>query len=258
MKIGIIGMGNMGKSLFRLLSKNRFEMNITLSDKNKENTLNGHFVASVEKNIEISEILFICVKPNDIYEVLKLFENVKNKTIVSCVAGVKLKDIQKLHNNQTMRIMTNLPIEYRKGSISYFSENLSKSTEEKILNLCKGPKIFKLETENLLDVTTLLGGSMPAFSAHLAQEYINFGIRNGLTEKQSKEMYISSIEGTLEMMKNDSNEFVIKNIIDKVSSPKGITMKGIQYLEYSNVNKHIKDSLDFCLDNISKLSEQKT
>ena len=248
MKIGIIGLGNMGKSLFRLFSKNRFEMNIILSDKNREKTLDGHFVTSIEENIQNSDILFICVKPNDIDEVLKLFENVKNKTIVSCVAGVKLKDIQK-NNLKIVRIMPNLPIEFKKGSISYFPENLDKSTEDKILKLCNGPKIIKLKEENLLDVTTLLSGSMPAFSAYLAQEYINFGIRNGLTEKQSKDLYISSIEGTLEMMKNDST----KEIIEKISSPKGITMRGIQYLEYSNVNKHIKDSLEFCLNNISKL-----
>jgi len=256
MKIGIIGLGNMGKSLYRLFVKNKFEMNIVLSDKNREKALDGHFITSVKDNINFSDIIFICVKPNDVDAVLKSFENVKNKTIVSCVAGVNLDYIQKNldyiqknTNSETIRMMTNLPIEYRKGSISYFSENITPKSENKFLELCKGPKIFKLEKENLLDVTTLLAGSMPAFSAYLAEEYINFGIKNGLTEEESLTLYISSIEGTLEMMKKYST----KEIIDKVSSPKGITMKGIKYMEYANINGNIKDSLDFCLENISKL-----
>ena len=246
MKVGIIGLGNMGKSLFNLLVKNGFKMNVVLSDLDEKKLTDGQFKSSVKDNIKYSDIVFICVKPNDMKNILKHFKKSDNKTIVSCAAGVTIDEIQEKTDSDVIRMMANLPIEHLSGSISYFSKAKS---DEKFLKLCKGPKIIKLENEKLLDVTTLLAGSMPAFSAYLAEEYINFGISKGLTEKESLDLYISSVEGTLIMMKELSS----RDIIDKVSSPKGITMRGIQYLDYSNVKKNIKGSLDFCLENISKL-----
>ena len=58
------------------------------NSKTEEPTKNANY-------IENSNMIFICVKPKDIFGILENFENVKNKTIVSCVASVNLKDINK-------------------------------------------------------------------------------------------------------------------------------------------------------------------
>lgn len=249
MKIGIIGLGNMGKALLNLFLKNGYDYNVILSDVRKELIDTKSFwSSSTEDNIKTSDIIFLTVKPKDL-NFLEQFKNLKYKLVVSCVAGVSIQEIEKETELPIIRMMSNLPIEDRKGSIVYTTNRKVENIDlNKFLKICKGPELIQVD-EKKIDISTIMSGSMPAYISYLSEEYINFGIKNGLSREESLKMYISSVEGTMNMMKSYNSE----EIISKVSSPGGVTEEGIKYLRENNIKKIINNSLVSSFDKITKL-----
>ncbi len=170
--------------------------------------------------------------------------------LVSCVSGVSIEDIEKEINIPTIRMMANLPIKYKKGTISYVtSKNVNNTDLQNFLNICRGPKIVRLDDDKKIDVSTILTGSMPGFISYLSQEYINFGINNGLSKEETLDLYTSSVEGTMNMIRDHN----IEEIILKVSSPNGVTGEGIKYLESRGVKEIISKSLKISFEKITNL-----
>jgi len=236
-KIGIIGAsGNLGNALKNLFLLNGYKNSLLLSDKISEDVIEN----SNEDVIENSNILFLCVKPKDMKEVLEQFKDKKDKLIISCVASVSTSNIKKnTQNLKIARIMPNLPIAYGKGAITYFSNDLDDKDLLFLEKILKGPMLLKVNDENLIDVSTILTGSMPAFIAKIAENHLIFGEKFGFTKEESLKLYSSTVEGTLEMLKNNSSEKIISN----VCSPGGVTEKGIKFLKNNKLDSIILDSL---------------
>ena len=241
--IGILGNGQLGLALSKLFVRNGF-VNTRISDKilEKRNCTN-------EENIANSDILFLCVKPNDINEILKY--DFTNKTIVSAMAGIPISMFKDTNSTQIIRIMPNLPIAHGKGVIMYYSEILANINISFIRELCKGPLLLPCRDESLLDTSTICVGSLPAFSAYIAKQYIDFSISKGFSPSEAYRMYFATVEGTLEMMKTSS----LEHIIQSVSSPKGTTQLAISYLERANIKEIIHESLEISYRHIKKLKD---
>lgn len=263
MRISIIGAGNLGSSLAKLLKRNlEFGNVLTLSDKRTNLKIFEEF-PQIENThaIENSDILFLCVKPNEIFDILKDIKSSKqhhlfkhhSKMIVSCAAGVSISEIEKeIGTDYTIvRCMTNIPISTGQGCITYCSNK--KIISKNFFPLIKGPLIQEVKNEKLIDLSTVLTGCMPAFTAFLAEEFINFGIINGLSYSESRNMYIATIQGTMELLKKETTGEIIK----EVSSPNGVTAKGIEYLKQSDILSILSLTLNRSLDSISNLTKNK-
>src|SRR5579883_1673704 len=98
MKIGVIGAkGNLGSSLVSLLHRNRFSDRLFTTDIKSDfqtrdwNDLNRSNLFSNEEVFIKSNVIFLCVKPNDmpgvLSEIQKLWQGnnmQRNKLLVSC------------------------------------------------------------------------------------------------------------------------------------------------------------------------------
>jgi pyrroline-5-carboxylate reductase len=241
MKIGIIGAkGRLGSELGKLVSSNGYTYFPSMY---KE--LNGEdicFSKTTQYVIERTDLLFLCVKPKNVPEVLERINKEKGrKIVVSTAACVSLDYLESNLNNYTkvVRIMPNLPIGLGKGVITYFpSLKIKMEEHEFLMSVLRGPKLIEVKEEELLDLSTILTGSMPAFISQIVKSHLDC-FNPIFHEEDAKELYLSTLEGTLEMLKNCSPDEIIKN----VSSPGGVTEKGIKILEKENVDKIIQDSV---------------
>lgn len=244
MRVGILGGGNLGKAFSNLMTKNG--ASVLISDQPSTN----RFL------IEVSEILFLCTKPDIIPDLLNDINQVgQEKMIVSCAAGISLnymeEKLEKQH--EIIRCMSNIPIAFSKGSIVYtINEHVEQYFWDNFFHLTKGPFHKVVDNEKLLDVATILVGCMPGFLSDISSEFMEFGTRNGFTLEESRDLFISTMEGTAELMKHRNCEDIIK----QVSSPNGVTASGIKYMRDKNLAKILSDMQDDCLETISKFERQ--
>ena len=244
MRIGIIGNGNLGMAISSMLRRNGFyNFNISDVDKYKANMTN-------KENNENSDILFLCVKPIDVPSVLSTLHNSQNskKILISPAAGVNIADIERYTNTYTVRIMPNLTIQYGKGIIPYYLKN-GEELPNSVKQLFSGMKLLKCRNEDLLNLSTICNGSMPAYLAYFSREYVKFAVENGFSNSEAIAMQISALEGTLQMMQ----EHTFDQIASMVSSQKGVTQKGLRHLDELQVPTSLQSSLRISHDHLCTL-----
>src|SRR3989344_4178789 len=114
--ISFIGTGKMATALISSIYKNKLNYEITASDHDEVNLrklkskFNVKTTTDNKEAIKNADIVFICVKPQNINEVLdEIKDGIKNQLIVSIAAGIKLNHIESiLKNKRAIRIMPNI------------------------------------------------------------------------------------------------------------------------------------------------------
>lgn len=116
LKIGVIGVGNMGYSIVRGLLKTKISSKIFATDVyfNDIESLEKSGVVWLKSNKEIiqnSNVVIICVKPNQLKDLLEevgpLIKD--NILVISIAAGIKLNFYQKFINTtRIVRVMPNI------------------------------------------------------------------------------------------------------------------------------------------------------
>ena len=89
--IGIFGFGNMGKAIFKLLKGSRqFKNSADFLIFDAKTVKGVKTVKSVEILLEKSDIVFLCIKPQDFYKLNRFRNGKPSKTIlISIMAGVE-------------------------------------------------------------------------------------------------------------------------------------------------------------------------
>ena len=240
LRIGVVGLGNIGKSLSSLITRNGYSETLRLGDKRR----------NIE-TISNSDILFLTVRSNDLPDILKQIEVVgsNDKLIVSFVTGISLDHLEEtLDDYAVVRGSINIPVSIGKGTITYIpNENVNSQQLAHLQEILKGPELLQVRNEKLIDISTVLIGCMPAFTSFIAEEYIHFGIKYGFTAEEAKKLYLSTLEGTACLLKEKCPE----EVISLVTTKGGITYQGLSYLEQSGVREILQDSLKSSLSGIN-------
>ncbi|WP_333784604.1 pyrroline-5-carboxylate reductase [Thermocrinis sp.] len=236
MQIGIIGFGNMGSALGEGLSKVweviAFDVDSSKSDRALE--LGIGWASSLDFLIRNSQFILLAVKPKDAGKVLESLKGkLEDKVLVSIVAGLSLKKIEGiLGQEKIIRCMPNLAVVVGKGTMAYTCNQLVSEQEER--QFCEGfsqcGSLYKID-EGLMDAFTAIAGSGPAFVMKFISALCLAGVREGFSYNQAKDIVLSTIEGTLHMLKTFGGH--PEEWISKVASPAGTTVEGLKVLEES-------------------------
>jgi pyrroline-5-carboxylate reductase len=154
-KIGFIGCGHLAKSLISGLEKSS-EYQISGYDilEANLNWLNerGHAAIGLEECLDNSDILFLCVKPQDMPELCSsIADRIKDDiNIISVAAGVKLQTLfDLLPSKKIFRVMTNVGTKDNLGVTAVYSQ----TDNSEILNLFNFlGKAFEVNDENQIDI----------------------------------------------------------------------------------------------------------
>lgn len=237
MRIGIIGVGNIGSILARKIH-NRFSMDVGMlflcdrfPEKLRDFADNDKVKISddPEKVCEQSDVIFLAVKPQDADNLLSQIASIdfSEKAVVSTMTGISVSTIQKaLDAKNVARIMPNIPIDIGKGVIAlYFSDSFEKARRELILKLLDPLGTVITVNEKDFPAVTALSGSGPAFIFVIIEALIDVGLKMGLSYDTSRALILDMILGSVELLKvkgNHPGEF--RHI---VTSPGGTTIEGI-------------------------------
>jgi len=236
--IAFIGAGKMAAALISCIYKSNISKSIIASDKDNKNLANikNQFkIKTTNDNKEAvrnSDIVFICVKPQDIDGVLDEIKNViNNQLIVSIAAGIKLKHLEsKLKNKRIIRVMPNINCLAGEMAAGFSAGKYATKEDIKAVSeMLNSAGISLFLKENLMDAVTAVSGSGPAFFAYFIDAFADAGVKNGLSRETALKLAAQTALGTgrLLMEKN----LLPEELISMVASKKGTTIAGLKILK---------------------------
>jgi len=264
MKISIIGGGNMGGAIVRgLVIGSIFKPeDIFVSDVN-QNTLETLKKDIPGLNTELdsyssvpaADIVFVVVKPwlvDNVVDRIKFKMNYEKQIFVSIAGGVDIETLSKYlekHMDETslpviFRVIPNTAIAVQKSVNLISTENASDEQKDLILRIFNELGTTILLDESKLDAATALTSCGIAYLFRYVRAATSAGVEMGLYPTEAQNMIIETMLGAAEVLKaNGTNP---ETEIDKVTTPGGITIKGLNEMEangFSNaVIKGIKAS----------------
>ncbi len=258
-RIAFIGAGKMATALISCIYNKKLAKSIIASDKNNKNLNNikKQFKIKTTRGnkeaVKNSDIVFICVKPQDIDEVLDEIKNVvKNRLIVSIAAGIKLKHLESaLKNKRVIRVMPNISCIVGEMAAGFSAGKYATKDDIKIVGkMLNSAGIAFLMKEDLLDVVTGISGSGPAFFAYFIKAFEEAGVKNGLPREVAFKLACRTALGTGKLLLEKN--IAADELIGMVASKKGTTVAGLSVLK-----KHkVKDILIKAIDAAIKRSRE--
>ena len=251
MRISIIGSGNIGGAIARGLAKGTMfkASDITCTAQSDETLekmrkIDPDFILTHD-NVEAArnaDIIIIAVKPwrvEMIIDEIKSVLDFEKQMIVSVAAGVtfdllntyltKNTDFDCLATPTIFRIMPNTAIEVMSSMTFVSARNASKEQTD------LGNAM--LVEERLMGAGTALASSGIAFALRYIRAAIEGGVELGFYPKQAQEIVVHTVKGAVDLLlENKSNP---EMEIDKVTTPGGITIKGLNEMELSGFTSSV-------------------
>ena len=241
MKIGFIGLGNMGASLAKAVWQANTTDKFLLSNLSQDRV--DDFIASyggqVSSNEEIfaeADVIFLGVKPAQFSELLSQYQTILEKResllLISMAAGLTLEKLVSLIPSQhrIIRMMPNTPVAIGQGVISYaLSSNCRVEDSELFCQLLNKAGLLVELGEGLIDASTGLAGCGPAFVYLFIEALADAGVQTGLPRETALKMAAQTVVGAGQLvLENQEHPGVLK---DQVCSPGGSTIAGVASLE---------------------------
>lgn len=241
-KIGIVGLGNMGKAIALGLSRKK---NFSIIGFDPAITLPEIENASNLKDLEEkASAILLAVKPNQISKVCK--ELTLGKPTLSIAAGISIATMQSNLPLKTpiVRIMPNLPLLVGEGATAYFCQDSEAQLVESIfgsLGIC-----VRVADESLLNAVTGLSGSGPAYVFSFLHALAEGGVKAGLNYKEAMELSLQTILGSARYfaeLQKENAEIHPMEVRNWVTSPGGTTIFGLDALERENFSTAVRDAV---------------
>ena len=249
MKIAIIGAGNMGGAIARGLAKGTVIQaeNICVSNPSngKLDALKTEFpdMQVTNDNVEAAkeaDIVLLAVKPWFIEQVVKeLSLDAKKQMLVSVAAGISFAQFEEWVGKEmsVFRIIPNTAISQLESMTLIASHHASKEQEQLMLEIFNEMGLAMLIPEKQMAATTALTSCGIAYVLKYIQAAMQAGIELGVYPKDAQRMVAQSVKGAASLILNNDTHPSVE--IDKVTTPGGITIRGINELEHGGFTSAI-------------------
>lgn len=248
MKIAIIGAGNMGSAIAcGLVNSQMLAPNdITVSNPSQEK-LNK--LKDFNKEINITndnkeavkgcDIIILAVKPWIVEKVLEELTFKKQQILISVAAGITFGQLGKYSDDHiTMfRIIPNTAIALGCSMTLVASHNATAEQDKMVMEMFDKFGMTIMVPEEKMAAGTALASCGIAYVLKYIQAAMQAGVELGIKPRDAAEMVAQSCKGAAELiLKNHSHPSVE---IDKVTTPGGLTIKGINELDHEGFSSAI-------------------
>ena len=238
--IGIIGVGNLGASIADGLFKNSFpKENIQLSDPRQDipGKLGWKDVRVTTDNKQIvqkADVIIIAVKPFKMDDILREITSEINasKMIMSTVSGYSIDQMeQHLGKDAALfRVMPNTAIGAAESVTCLSSRHASQEQSAIATDIFQALGEVIPIKEELMNAATVLGACGIAYGMRFLRAMTQGGIEIGFDAHTANKIAVQTLKGACELLiQNGSHP---EQEIDKVTTPKGCTIAGLNEMEH--------------------------
>lgn len=242
-KIAILGAGNIGLSLAKgLVQAGKYkakEITITRRSKTNLGAISKLGFTTSDKNtsaVAANDIIVIAVLPqqlNALLDEIKPSLDPKKHVLVSVVSGVSTKDFTNRLGKQVevIRVMPNTAIAIRQSMTCIASSSASKENMSFVKAIFDTVGSTIEIHEDLMTSATALNACGIAFFLRAIRAASQGGVEIGFHADEALRMAAQTAMGAASLLLiNNSHP---ENEIDKVTSPKGCTIAGLNEMEHA-------------------------
>jgi pyrroline-5-carboxylate reductase len=262
MKIAIIGAGNLGQSIAHgILGQSEIGCDTLYLTKRNTADLaqfNNHDKVIVTSDnaeaTKLSDVILLCVQPGQLVSLLEeITPFSKEKLVISTITGKKINDIENILGNESaiIRSMPNTAISVGQ-SMTCLSANKHGHKQiliaEKIFNALGNTLIVE---ESMMQAATVVCASGIAFWMRLIRATTQGAIQLGFDAPEAKNMAVQTCLGAASLLQQSNTH--PEQEIDKVTTPKGCTISGLNEMEHQGLSSALIKGLVKSYDKINDL-----
>ena len=245
MRIGIVGIGNIGAAILQGLLAAEKGDKIYISDVRRERLSkfeSEHSVKICDSNADVAEnadVVIIAVKPSDVKNVLTEIKHlIGGKVLISVAAGISTKMLEMYLGDaggaggaavRVIRVMPNIGAVVG-AAVSAICRGSHASDEDEAVAkeiLSAIGDVYSVD-EKHMDAITGLSGSGIAFMATVIDALADGGVYEGVQRDLALKIAAKTAEGAAKMI---SAGFSPEKIRELTASPGGTTIRGILQME---------------------------
>ncbi|MEY4605093.1 MAG: hypothetical protein RIT43_2385 [Bacteroidota bacterium] len=259
MKIGIVGCGNLGMAILEGIRKAHPDATLIASRRNwngkQANHPNTFYTESNDELILKSEILIITLKPYNVIEFIQSHSSIldpSRHTLVSAASSITLREMQEASGKQidVSRIMPNTASSVNESmtALTVGADNLNRRGEL-IRLLGSFGEIVEID-EALMESATILGACGIAYVLRFMRAMIQGGVEVGFDVVTATRIVSQTVKGASELILQNGTH--PEEEIDRVTTPKGCTIVGLNEMEHSGFSSALIKGIVTSYEKISK------
>jgi len=161
------------------------------------------------------------------------------------------------------RFMPSLPVEVRQGALvqSFDSAgaedgapagggSAGRELDDAVHELFAELGTVVVLDDSLVDVAMGLMSCGPAYVALVAEAQVDAGVRRGIPAAQGARLVVQTLAGTAELIRARDHDMV--SVRREVTSPGGLTARGLAALERAGLRSAFSDALDAVLSDAAR------
>jgi len=261
MQVGLIGCGNMARALARgwgrplLCADPLAERARALAAE-----VGGEALASNGDVARHADLVVLCHKPAQLKEVAREIAPYA-KAVASILAATPLQALRDAYPDQPVyRFIPSLPVEVRQGAVVQGADAATAlggggaaggDGGDETLGAAVAELFAELGTlvvldDALVDVAMGLMSCAPAYVALVAEAQVDAGVRRGIPAAQGARLVVQTLAGTAELLRRRDYDMV--GVRREVTSPGGLTARGLDALERAGLRSAFSEALDAVLE----------
>ena len=251
-RVAVVGCGNMGGAFVHGLAQHD-EYDVTAID--PDETARESVAASASQTTDDpaaadGSIVVLAVKPDLVEPVLAELDLDSDQTLVTLAAGVSRSFVAARTDASVVRVMPNVAAEFGTMAAAATHEGLT----DPVRDLLDAVGTFVEVDESLMDISTAVNGSGPAFAFYLIDAMKTAGVAGGLEPEQAETLAAQTFRGAAETVFRDDRS--VDELIDAVCSPNGTTIEGMDVLWDSDADEAVADAVGAAAARSRELAEE--
>jgi len=261
--IAVLGAGNIGLSIAEGLSKSSNDKIIITRRKIDNISVLKNKNLIPEKNnkkaVLAASIVIIAVQPMQTKKLLNEIKDcidIKKHIIISVVTGFGFNELQSVLGKEVaiFRAMPNIAISIQESMTCISSINASKKQVNLILSIFDKLGKSIIIDDELMNSATVLAACGVAFSLRFIRAASQGGIEIGFDANIAQQIAAQTIKGAASLLLADGLH--PEKEIDKVTTPKGCTIAGLNEMEHNGFSSALIKGLKTSYNRISEIVEE--
>jgi pyrroline-5-carboxylate reductase len=263
-KIAIIGGGNLGLAIANGLIKSNYvaptylwitRRKIHLLESLKKQGVN--VLIENKEAVKSSDIIIVAVKPHQIPDLFKDLKDVLDTSrhiVVSVATGIEIKRIQQIVPGLCVfRAKPNTAIALQQSMTCIATNGSTEEQEKEVIEIFNQLGKTLVINEELMAAATVIGACGIAFALRFMRAMSQGGIEIGFGSEVSQLITAQTIKGAAQLILESGNH--PEEEIDKVTTPMGITISGLNEMEHQGFSPSVIRGLLASYNKIEKMKK---